>query len=399
MATATVIPTPFRSNNNIERQDCSHGAFYKCGSFKGCCGIDPCAFLDFDNPCEAAQEEGGDGSDDGEDTSTVEEPTKTTSAPKSSTRDPKTSTTTDDPDTSSTTDPASSTSSSSSSADHSLPSSSAEASTTTEGGTTLSTSVISTPGSSTAGPTTSTLPTPLPTAPSQGDDSSGSGLSKSTLVGVSIAGVAGVLVLLAALIWCVRRRRLAKRMSSLRGSSPAPSLSPSMVFDFGPGRRGNDHDPTGTALGFQGDSGGGVGASAPAASNTHTSYDHLQHHQQQPPALEPIHAELDSAETQLLSPNSNIQRTQSAHTPDIEMTSPLPSQPSLPTVQIHPPQLTPGFGSAHMAPTYSDCGDDANGQIQRDTRCSSRIEPRATLNATEAERVNHQYANSWAYGP
>ncbi|KAI1273329.1 hypothetical protein F5Y07DRAFT_258359 [Xylaria sp. FL0933] len=396
MASTTVIPTPFPSDNNIfERQDCSHGAFYHCGNFKGCCGIDPCAFLDFDNPCEAAQEEGGDGSDDGEDTSTVEEPTKTTSVPHSSTKDPKTSTTTDDLDTSSTTDP-SSTTSSSSSADHSRPSSSTEASTTTKDGTTLSTSVISTSVSSTADSPTNTLPTPLPTAPSQGDVS-GSGLSKSTLVGVSVAGVAGVLVLLAALIWCVRRRRLAKRMSSLRGSSPAPSLSPSMVFDFGPGRRGNDHDPVGTALGFQN---GGGGASIPA-SNTNTPYGHHQQHQQQPAGPEPIHAELDSAETQLLSPNSNIQRTQSAHTPDIEMTSPLPRQPSLPTVQIHPPQLTPGFGSAHMAPTYPpDRGEDVSGQNQRDTtRCSSRIEPRATLNATEAERVNHQYVNSWAYGP
>ncbi|KAI0815627.1 hypothetical protein GGR55DRAFT_699473 [Xylaria sp. FL0064] len=374
------MPAPFTNNNTIlERQDCSHGAFYNCGNFKGCCGIDPCAFLDFDNPCEAAQEEGGDGSDDREDTSTIDESMKTTSVPHSSTKDPKTSTTTDDPDTSSTATSTSSAASPSSSADHSRPSSSTEAPTTTKNGTTLATSVISTPGSSTADSATGTLPTPLPTAPSQNDNSISSGLPKSTLVGIGVAGVVGALVLLATLIWCVRRRRLSKRMSSLRGSSPAPSLSPSMVFDFAPGRRGND--PTGTALVSQNSGGdGGSGGSIPEP--------------------EPIHAELDSAETQRLVPNVNIQRTQSAHTSDIEMTSPLPRQPSLPTVRVHPPQLTPRYGSAHMAPTYADRSDDGNGQIQREnTRCSSRIEPRATLNATEAERVNHQYANSWAYGP
>ncbi|KAI0966944.1 hypothetical protein F4678DRAFT_483563 [Xylaria arbuscula] len=378
---ALLASFPNNNNNNIERQVCSHGVFYHCGNFEGCCGIDPCAFLHSDNPCQAAQAEGGDGSDNGDDTSAGTGPT---SIPDFTTRHTGTdifTITLDDPVNSSTSSsspsssPSSSSSSSasassSSSADPSRPSTSAGVSaTTTTGGTTLSTSVVST-GTSTNS-ATRTLPTPpLPTTSTQDEDSSGPHLPESAVVGVSIIGVAGVIGLLVVFFWYARRRRLSKRMSSCRGGStplPSPSLS---VFNFG--RSG---DPTGTA----------IGASSLPTSNIHTPYTQRHQHQRKelPAEPEPTHAELDSGETQQV--------------PDT--TAPVTGRPPLPAVRIHPPQLTPGFGGAHMAAQHYDGGEGVNGQSLRDSTSFPRVVPRATLNATEDERMNNQYANSWAYGP
>ncbi|KAI3341751.1 hypothetical protein F4824DRAFT_262015 [Ustulina deusta] len=381
MELASVLLAPI-----FQRQMCKHGAFYHCGNFQGCCGIDPCAFLNFDNPCEAAQEEGGDGSDDGKTTAT-EQPTITVSLPDFSTRrlETSTSTTTEDPETSS------------SSAEPSRPSTTSVEASTTVGSTTLSTSVVSRSGSgSTTGSATRTLPAPVPTASSHGESSSSDALSESAIVGVSIIAAVGAIVLLVVFFWFARRRRLSKRMSSVRGVSPIPP-SPSTVFDFGfaTGRRAN---PTGTAFGAQ-DRG------SPPASDIRAPYGHLYPPRdahlpqqssaaeiQQPTEPEPMHAELDSAEPQR--PDVSIQRSLSALSPDT--TPPLPRRPSLPAVRVHPPQLTPGFPGTQMGIQHHDRG---GGQNYRGSTNAPRGTPRATLNATDDERRNNQYANSWAYGP
>ncbi|KAI1304772.1 hypothetical protein F5Y03DRAFT_395296 [Xylaria venustula] len=382
---ALLASFPNNNNNNVERQVCSHGAFYHCGNFEGCCGIDPCAFQHSANPCQAAQAEGGDGSDNGDDTSAGTEPT---SIPDFTTRNIGTdifTITLDDPvESTSTSSPSSSSSSpsasASSSANPSRPSTLAGVSaTTTTDSTTLSTSVIST-GTSTDSATRTLPVTPLPTTSSQDEDSSGPHLPESALVGVSIIGAGAIIGLLVAFFWFARRRRLSKRMSSCRGGStplPSPSLS---VFNFGRGG-----DPTGTAL--------GAGSSLPTSTTIHNAYSqHHQHHHHQekelPAEPEPAHVELDSGETQRLGAQSTTD-TAARGT----------RQPPLPAVRIHPPQLTPGFGGAHMAAQHYDGGEGVNNQSHRDSTSFPRVVPRATLNATEDERMNNQYANSWAYGP
>ncbi|KAI1423065.1 hypothetical protein F5Y12DRAFT_559603 [Xylaria sp. FL1777] len=392
----SILLSPFHNDNNIERGTCSHGVFYRCGNFVGCCGIDPCAFLSFDNPCAAAQAEGGDGSDDGNDTTTVDQPTLTVSLSSFSTKKPNTvtSTASDDPETSTTTTSSEDSETSSSSAQPSQPTS-VVASTTTDG-TTLSTSVAST-STSTTGSATSTLPAPFPTATTSPDQGSGDTLSRSAIVAVTIVGAAGAVVLLVAFFWFARRRRLSKRMSSARGGSPTPS----MVFDFG-FATGHGGNPTGAVPRAQ------EGGSPPPVSDIRAPYAHLQ---QQPAEPAPIHAELDyaeldSAEMQRPGPSlspghgRDIQRSLSAQSPD--MTPALPRRPSLPSVRVHPPQLTPGFGGAQMAAQQQhggSRGDNVSGQNHRDSTNAPWVVPRATLNATEDERMNHQYANSWAYGP
>lgn len=47
------IPSP--RHESIQREACpNHIGFYRCGDFAACCALDPCGFLDFVDPCDAA---------------------------------------------------------------------------------------------------------------------------------------------------------------------------------------------------------------------------------------------------------------------------------------------------------------------------------------------------------
>ncbi|KAI0409056.1 hypothetical protein F4802DRAFT_593905 [Xylaria palmicola] len=326
---------------DAQRQACpDHISFYHCGGFRGCCAVDPCGYLDNTDPCKAAiaDLEGQDGDGGVADTSSTERHTSTLPPRPSSVISTNTSGVTGSGTS------AAETRSSSSVA--SLPlTSSAETPTTVDHTTFITdTSAIA---------TTITLTT-LPT-PSQEDsgDSSGNGpLSGAAVAGISVGGVAGGTALCLLLFWLLRRHRLSKRMSSVRGDeSPSPG---------GKSRR----SLTGTALGTgvfsrfsslgapdrhdEGwplcSSGSGTGAS--------------QLGSQQHAGPRPAYAELDSTEMARLAPGPGPR-------------SP-PRRPVPPGRPIHPSQLTPGYHGAV---------------------------PRATLNATDEERVNNLYANSWAQGP
>jgi hypothetical protein len=81
---------------------------------------------------------------------------------------------------------------------------------------------------------TGALPAPTPTATPA---SSSQALSTATIAGVSIGGLVGSLALVLLLFWLIRRRRLSKRMSSIRGGSPSK-----------PDEKGRCQSVTGTAL-------------------------------------------------------------------------------------------------------------------------------------------------------
>ncbi|KAI0526144.1 hypothetical protein F5B22DRAFT_271080 [Xylaria bambusicola] len=348
------------------RGDCTQGTvFYHCGNFEGCCKVDPCAYRNSPKPCDEALDQQS--SKSHESTKTEEHTqTTTTTLPDFTTRDPETDTETE---TSTTSDPDTSTSSQSST--H------IGASTTTAtDGTTLSTSVAST--SSFPSSATRTLPAPLPTNSSSSDDS---GLPNGTIAGISVISAIGVIVFLTSFFWYARRRRLSKRMSSLRGSSPTPMESPSMGFDFefNTGRRGGGDSPAPPPPPPAPETRAGC-------SELYTPGAHPGNAQQMTvPEIrepEPTHAELDSSETQR--PNLGVQTTQAPDTTAL----PPPGRPSLPSAagQLHPPLLTPGFRGGSI-------------QSNRDSSNLPWVQPRATLNATEDERMNKQYANSWATGP
>ncbi|KAK5628134.1 hypothetical protein RRF57_003849 [Xylaria bambusicola] len=346
----------------VERQECDQGTvFYHCGNFEGCCKVDPCAYRNLPKPCDVALAQQ---SSESHESTTTEEHTQTvTTLPDFTTKDPGTDTETE---TSATDDPDTSTSSSS-------PTKTGISTTTTADGTTLSTSVVSTsrfPSSATR-----TLPAPLPTNSSSSDDN---GLPNGTLAGISVISAIGAIVFLTTFFWYARRRRLSKRMSSLRGSSSTPMGSPSAGFDFGfaTGRRegGSSPPPPPPAPEIRAQ-----------CSELYTPGDRPENAQQIPvPEIrepEPTHVELDSSGTQR--PSLGVQPTQAPDNAKLQA----PRGPSLPSAQgqLHPPLLTPGFRGGSV-------------QGNRDST-NPWVPPRATLNATEDERMNNQYANSWATGP
>ncbi|KAI1365036.1 hypothetical protein F5Y08DRAFT_194129 [Xylaria arbuscula] len=353
-----------------ERKDCPRGyGFYNCYSFYDCCDVDPCDYEygHASDPCYVA------GGHPLQETTTITTTTTTkhtqaTTLADFTTGDPETDTETE---TSTTDDPETSSSSSSTKTDAST--------TTTADGTTLSTSVIST--SDAPNSATRTLPAPLPTISSPTEDSS---LPNGTIAGISVVSAVGAILILTSFFWFARRRRMSKRMSSMRGTSPTPMDSPSLGFDFGFGTTGGGSSP---------------------ASDTHAQCSELptpsgaQAEKKQPPAEPaPTHAELDSSE--MPRPIPNIQRTSSTPVPDNTPTTQQQQQQQQPprystgsgaladyNRHLHPPLLTPGFRGGSVV------------QNSRDSANFPWIQPRATLNATEDERKNNQYANSWSSGP
>ncbi|KAJ8120250.1 hypothetical protein ONZ43_g2989 [Nemania bipapillata] len=78
------------------------------------------------------------------------------------------------------------------------------------------------------------------------------------------------------------------------------------------------------------------------------------------------------------------------------MVPPLSSRHASLGTQIHPSPLTPGFPGTQMAIQSGGGGGGGNGDREWDL---GNAPLRATLNATEDERVNNLYATSWANGP
>ncbi|KAJ3567557.1 hypothetical protein NPX13_g6725 [Xylaria arbuscula] len=211
-----------------ERKDCPRGYdFYNCYSSYDCCDVDPCDYEygHASDPCYVA---GGHPLQETTTTTiTTTKHTQATTLADSTTEDPETDTETE---TSTTDDPE--TSSSSSSTETDAPT------TTTADGTTLSTSIIST--SDALNSATRTLPAPLPTTSSPSEDNS---LPNGTIAGISVVSAVGTILILTSFFWFARRRRMSKRMSSMRGTSPTPMDSPSLGFDFGFGTTGGGSSP------------------------------------------------------------------------------------------------------------------------------------------------------------
>ncbi|KAI8956359.1 hypothetical protein F4801DRAFT_595567 [Xylaria longipes] len=420
MASAPLLPARYE---DIQREACpNHVGFYHCGDFDACCAVDPCGFLDFIDPCVAAiasledqdsnnDDDGNDNGDgDGDDndngngdggnkeTTSTARHTSTLALPPHSTKDAETTSTADDPETSSAPETRYT------SSFVSLPFTSlVEAPSTIVNSTTFATGrSIST--SPTGGRATETrYPAPSPTSDESNNNNNNNNngpaapLSNTTITGVSVGGVVGGIALLLLLFWLLRRRRLSKRMSSLRGDSPDPTRPPDekSVMD----RR---HSLTGTALGT-GDVFGGQASSPNPRSNytdqplpggtrqdegwpLYTASEPRLRRQFSSQA--PVYAELDSAETQLAGAGPLGARSPNRR----------------PSPQIHPSQLTPGFPGTQMAiqsrsGSRSTDTDIGQGYCHASSvNASGEVPPRATLNATDHERMNNLYANSWARG-
>ncbi|KAI1755003.1 hypothetical protein F4782DRAFT_429108 [Xylaria castorea] len=429
---------PLTRREDFQREACPlHFGFYHCGDFAACCAVDPCGFLRFMNPCDAAiaaledqdsnNGDGGNGNDNGdgngdggdEDITTTARHTSTLASPSSLTKNIKTTSTADDSETTSSAE----TRHTSSSASLSL-TSSVEAPTTIVNSTTFGSGI----SISTSPTTGSSVTETLPPAPSEESNNNGNlpPSSKTTIAGVSVGGVVGGIALLLLLFWLLRRRRLSKRMSSLRGDSPGPDRPPDEKKKSIMDRR---HSLTGTALGAH--SFPEIGGQAPDP-NHYSSYTYTEQQplptgirqdegwplytaasdpslhqqqyssQQQKQQQRPVCAELDSAE-----------KTQLAGTiPPGPRSSP-PNNRRRPSRQIHPSRLTPGFPGTQM-PIQSrsgsgscwdtDVGVDrgyygyASSVVNANAPGEEEGPPRATLNATDDERLNNLYANSWARG-
>ncbi|KAI2635039.1 hypothetical protein GGS21DRAFT_490247 [Xylaria nigripes] len=376
----------------LQKSDCpSQTSFYRCGKYSGCCAADPCTFTTESDPCAAAvASRGGDGDGHGGDDSTsTNKVTSTQLVEPTATRTDKTSSTdttvTDEPEPSTTDDGDSSTRDAgptASSTESPIPTDPADSSSPADS-TTFETTTM----------TSGTLPAPTSTAPSQNDGQEAY-MSKSTVLAISIGSTLGGLALLALLFWLVRRRRLSKRMSSVRGDSPGPGKNPGLdrqtsltgtvlnshdIFaEFGGRYQINNAHP-GTSANETGKDEGWPLSNAPSPEVPH---------QQVNTAVE-----LDSTETGSAGPvaNGGMQ----------------PRRTSLQGI-VHPSPLTPGFPGTEMA-IQQGSGRNANfnrNGMQYQNQYQNPYPqhnfpnmPRATLNATDDERKNNLYANSWAHGP
>ncbi|KAI0450667.1 hypothetical protein F5B21DRAFT_528758 [Xylaria acuta] len=442
MARASLLPV---RHEDVQREPCPlHFGLYHCGDFDACCAVDPCGFLDFVDPCDAAiaataaldgqdnDNNGGDGgSQDGSDSNgdnngggdgggeeitTTARHTSTLASPPSSTKGTETTPTGDDQETSSA--PETRHTSSSTSLPFTSP---AEVPTTIVNSTTFATGISSTsPNGGSA--TETTLPAaPAPTSGESNNGNNGGAppLSNTAIAGVSVGGVVGGIALLLLLFWLLRRRRLSKRMSSLRGDSPTGPPAGKSIMD----RR---HSLTGTALGTRDVFGGPASNPNPPSNSTYTYTDQpipipipipngtrrdegwplctasdLSAHQQQfstpssQPGPQPAYAELDTTEAGLghAGPGAVPLGTRSPN--------------RRPSPRIHPSQLTPGFPGTQMEIQNRSGSRSTDIGIRQGHRgydapsvvyASGEAPPRATLNATDDERMNNLYANSWACG-
>ncbi|KAI0109573.1 hypothetical protein GGR51DRAFT_558265 [Nemania sp. FL0031] len=397
----------------VERQDCPKNThFFTCGNMKGCCPVDPCKlqYMYTVDPCSAALQDknGGD-----------EETTSTTTATSTSTpiffsiTDGSTSTSATDEFITSTSE-TEQTSSASSSTTPSV-TSSVETSTTAALPSGLSTSVST---------SSATGALPAPTS-AQGGSSENASLSRTAIAGVSIAGAVGGIALILLAFWLVRRRRLAKRMSSIRGGSPNPPTTPDekaqrlSLMNTAPYPQ--NQDPFA-------EFGGAVNTPDRKYNNSKLARPDegwplcVRPMSEETSAGEPLPAQLDSrpacveldaAEGEHLNPSpgpSPGPSPRSCSYPSPSVGSSMPNSPStvssrsrrlfpLDAQILHPPQLTPGFPGTQMA-IQNRSQNDSVGQIQDNVvEDAPRDAPRATLNATNDERVNNLYANSWATGP
>ncbi|KAI0489533.1 hypothetical protein F4859DRAFT_523474 [Xylaria cf. heliscus] len=426
---------------DIQREACPiNFGFYHCGAFEGCCAEDPCAFLDFVDPCGAAvasaEYQGGSGNDDGDDDGDDdddgdgdggdEEMTSTTrhtsTQQPSSTKHTETTTTTNNSATSSVTGIRHT----SSPASFLLTTGLVETSSPAVNTTTFPTGVGISTSATSESTTETTRPAPSP-ASDESESNSGTAppLSDMTIAGASVGGAIGGIALLLLVFWLLRRRRLSKRMSSLRGESPTrPPKNEKSTAD----RR---HSLTGTALGT-GDVFGGTclppfsGQAQSQSLNRRNNYiysdqplptrqdegwplcagsGHSVHQPfstSSPPQSNPQsgnYVELDSTDTQLRPAGP------SALPPPPPPPPPGARSPKRrPSPWIHPPQLTPGFPGTQMA-IQSRGGSRGTGVVGQGyhhaaspANAPMEASPRATLNATDDERMNNLYANSWARG-
>ncbi|KAI1744363.1 hypothetical protein F4680DRAFT_291653 [Xylaria scruposa] len=409
-----LVSLPLTDHENPPKEACPNRyGFYRCGNFTGCCPADPCSFLNFDSPCDAAiaalaDQDGNNGDDgngngddngnggggDGGDKDTITITTMTTTRHTSTLAPTPSSTKSIETITSKTT-----------------PSFTILPFISSSGGapTTIVNSFASATGISTS-PVSSSVTETTPPAPSEesnndkNNNSIAAPLSNTTIAGASVGGVVGGIALLLLVFWLLRRRRLSKRMSSLRGDSPGPNRphAEKPIMD-------RHHSLTGTALGIQSfpeirvqpptpqqhteqllptstrrDEGWPLRtASDPSLHQQFSSQRQQQQH---------VYAELDSAETQFT--GTVPPGTQSLN--------------RRPSPQIHPSQLTPGFPGTQMAIQTRSGSGNVNVGADRgyhgyapsvgNANGSGEALPRATLNATDDERLNNLYANSWARG-
>ncbi|KAI1130448.1 hypothetical protein F5Y10DRAFT_289412 [Nemania abortiva] len=373
---------------DIRRQNCEKGTvFYSCGNFRGCCPVDPCAYMNEPSPCAAATRTST--SDGGDETTSTATQTSTPTTFIITTESIETSTSETEP------------TSSSSSATSSL-TSSVEASTTT----TLATSVNTSDLTSGA---TETVTAPASTSSSQASIENAS-LSRTAIAGVSIGGAVGGIALLLLAFWFIRRRRLSKRMSSLRGGSPMPPATPDeksqrrSLMDAAPYPRSEDPFAE-------------FGGAVRSRDGKRDSPRHTPKRpdegwplcaapipEEQPAQLDsqPAYVELDSTDNERPSPTTPCLDPSSAGSSVPKSPSTVSSANRLShlNAKTHPTQLTPGFPGTQMAIQNRSSGSgDIQGRSQHDSEDPPRDTPRATLNATDDERMNNLYANSWASGP
>ncbi|KAI1826479.1 hypothetical protein F4861DRAFT_537057 [Xylaria intraflava] len=419
MAHFTFLPQPA-----VQKQDCPDDAsFFRCGDFKGCCTVNPCGFLQNDDPCGAAitsQEHGsgGDGGGDGDggdgegggdeggdDVTTTLTPTTTRIIVTTVTHmPPHTSTedsTTDSP-ASPTDGPPSPTSEASPTGTPviSHPTNSAGVPTTMD--TTTLATATGVPGNGTT--SADTIPTPSSTSPSKANGEKAS-LSRPAVLSISVGSAVGGLILLLLIFWLIRRRRLSKRMSSIRGDSPKPDKKSSLDRPV---------SLTGTALGSQ-----DVFAEFGGRVETHDdSYKRPELYARDArkdegwplsstPATEPYRQDqqfsVSMAKPQPQFPCAELDSAGNEYRGlDIR-----PGRPPHSMAVNHPSPLTPGYPGTQMPMQHGGGGRNANyyrnggqGQNQSQVRRNfANATPRATLNATADERLNNFYANSWAHGP
>ncbi|KAI1336443.1 hypothetical protein F5Y15DRAFT_207448 [Xylariaceae sp. FL0016] len=353
---------------------CSAGSlYYKCklNGFTGCCNFDPCN-VESSDPC--SEEGRGHTSDK-------------TSA---------TSTMTEEPFITSSTDTAEETTSSDSTSTSSVigASTTTESASASDTSSTFSTSVVST-SDSTGGASSmvETIPAATSTAESSDGSASVGGLSSGSIAGIAVGGAFAGIALIFLLSLCVRRRHLKKRMSSTRGTSPDGFDEKSTINQTQTGSseaKSTENDPVFGPFGGRADqpykrkiSGAKTEESWPLRRDA----PHDEHAGPSQLDSTPIYVELDSAEPQRSGDSLNA----SPFPP-----SALSSHQSSPTSpSFHPSPLTPGFPGTQMS---------IQGQLDQaraGDRGSSNAPlgaPRATLNATMAERKNGHHATSWSNG-
>ncbi|KAI0012921.1 hypothetical protein F4779DRAFT_507221 [Xylariaceae sp. FL0662B] len=289
----------------------------------------------------------------------------------------------------------------------------ADTETTTGTADTTSTSFITTSSDTTRGPTTTTQtlpPLPTPANPSQGEGGK-NGLSKAAIVGISVGIAAAIIVGVLSYLF-IRRRRIAKRMSSTPNSSPRREGEKSLIdltpaSPQSPGNGGDVFAP------FGGRSNSCAtqppsyrtrdvrkGEAQPLRQSNLNSTDTYEVSPVSPemnlpdtPQLDsrPVYIELDSTEA----PRDG-RKSSSPADPVSPMSTTRSSQGER-TSLSHPIPLTPGYPGTQMSiQSQLESANMGHRDARQSLSSSQPNFPRATLKATPAERQNNQHVMSWS---